>query len=189
MSNANIILELLDEIQPKKYCDDCLSSELKMEPRQQVNQICRGLETQRKLIRQKGVCDSCNKRNKITNLIGLGASVMPSTKVLRESPTVYMGVSPKAELDIEKIRTQVVRICRQVWSDKKSEAPPHSISVVINSLRNENLLPSHQANMMLTLCNLRNAYVYENMELGSRETTIASTAWEIVSDWWSKLPK
>lgn len=186
MNNADIILELLDEIQPKKYCDDCLSSELKIEPRQQVNQICRGLETQRKLIRQKGVCDSCKKRNKITNLIG---SVIPPTKVLRESPTVYMGVSPKAELDIEKIRTQVVRICRQVWSDKKSGAPPHSISVVINSLRNENLLPSHQANMMLTLCNLRNAYIYESVELGNRETTIAANAWEIVSEWWSKFKK
>jgi hypothetical protein len=41
--------------------------------------------------------------------------------------------------------------------------------------------------MMLTLCNLRNVYVYENMELGFREIDIAINALSIIKEWWSNL--
>ncbi len=92
---------------------------------------------------------------------------------MQESQATYVTVPSggTTAINIEQVRTQVVRICRQIWSKQKSESPPHSISAVINTLRNENLLPSHQANMMLTLCNLRNAYVYEGIEMGHREMT------------------
>jgi len=40
---------------------------------------------------------------------------------------------------------------------------------------------------MLTLCNLRNVYVYENMQLGHREIDIATNALNIIQEWWSNL--
>ena len=73
MSNTDLIIELLEKIHPGKYCDDCLSNEINIFPRQQVNQICRSLEKQSKLIRQTGLCLSCDK-NKIVNLIQLNHS-------------------------------------------------------------------------------------------------------------------
>ena len=51
------------------------------------------------------------------------------------------------------------------------------------------MLPSHQANMMLTLCNLRNVYVYENVSMGRKEMDIAVNAYGIVEEWWSKFGK
>jgi len=43
--------------------------------------------------------------------------------------------------------------------------------------------------MMQTICGLRNLYVYENMELGQREMTIARNAWDIILEWWNKKAK
>ncbi len=191
MSNAALILELLDEIKPNRYCDDCLSRDLSIQPRQQVNQICRRLEGQGKIVREMGVCDSC-KKYKTTSFIYATATSLPTMETIVSRKTYTSDIAaPKSEVepDIEKLRTQVVHICHQIWSDLKPETPPHSISVVINTLKNDDLLPSHQANMMLTLCNLRNAYVYESIELGIRETTIASNAWDIIHDWWIKYKK
>ncbi len=41
MINREKILQFLRNDQSHHYCDDCLSSLLKIYPRQQVNQICR----------------------------------------------------------------------------------------------------------------------------------------------------
>ena len=49
----------------KGYCDDCLSLILRITPRQQVNQICRKLQYQGLIVREKGVCLS-NPQFKIT---------------------------------------------------------------------------------------------------------------------------
>jgi len=38
--------------------------------------------------------------------------------------------------------------------------------------------------MILTLCELRNGYVYESLELGDREIEIATNAMKIIEDWW-----
>ena len=37
---------------------------------------------------------------------------------------------------------------------------------------------------MLTLCNLRNVYVYERMQLGLREMSTAVNARELMVEWW-----
>lgn len=50
------------------YCDDCLSNELHIIPRQQVNQICRVLEDNRKISRIESTCRIC-KKFKISNFI------------------------------------------------------------------------------------------------------------------------
>ena len=89
--------------------------------------------------------------------------------------------------DIEQARTEIVRMCHDIWKEHMHDAPPHSISLVINTLKNDSVLPPHQANMMLTLCNLRNVYVYENMQLGLREVNIAENALSIIQEWWSSV--
>ena len=174
MTNANSILELLDDIFPNAYCDDCLSSELDIQPRQQVNQIGRRLQSMGKTVRQRGVCSSCKKIKTINEIIRADLASQPirDSKILRESQATYdvsVGTPIVQHFDIEHALTEIVRMCHNVWNEHKHDFPPHSISLVINTLKSENILPSHQANMMLTLCNLRNVYVYENMQLGLRE--------------------
>ncbi|MCX6821999.1 MAG: hypothetical protein NTW30_04445 [Candidatus Aenigmarchaeota archaeon] len=50
------------------YCDDCLSNKLQIKPRQQINQICRNLENDRKISRIKSTCYIC-KNFKISNFV------------------------------------------------------------------------------------------------------------------------
>lgn len=190
MANTDLILEVLDEISPNGYCDDCLSRELGIQPRQQVNRLGNRLFVDGKILRKKESCLSC-KKLKITNSIS--KATLPSQGIIAKpgrEDTILQTTSPRSTqtqpIDIENIRTQIVRICHRLWDSNKKESPPRNISVIINTLRSDNLLPSHQANMMLTVCNLRNVYVYENMELGQRELEITKNAWAIIGEWWSK---
>src|SRR3954471_3295520 len=66
MNQRDLILELLDDISPEAYCDDCISAELDIQPRQQVNQVCRSLEATRQIQRTRSPCRKCGK-TKITN--------------------------------------------------------------------------------------------------------------------------
>ena len=85
---------------------------------------------------------------------------------------------------MEKTRTDIVHICRALWQGSQVGDAPRSISALINQLRNSGVIPNHEANMMLTLCNLRNVHVYEELTLGPRETAIAVNAESIVAEWW-----
>ena len=89
------------------------------------------------------------------------------------------------DFDVEHARTEIVQICHQLWNVHNKDAAPRSISALIISLRNDNLLPTLQANMMQTLCGLRNMYVYENIKLGSIETDICKNALSIIHEWWT----
>ena len=91
------------------------------------------------------------------------------------------------DIDIEKIRTQIVHICQEVSKQVKLDSPlPRGIAGIINVLKDEKLVPRHQANMMLTLCGLRNVYVWDGVRLGPHERAVASAAWDIVKEWWDK---
>jgi hypothetical protein len=177
MSSGTLILELLDDVKPEARCDDCLSDELAIRPRQTVNQLCRLLAAENRIARSKAKCVACGKQ-KICN------SASSATSNLDSSPKSKREI--EARFDIEKCRTEVVRICNELWRAKKSDGPPRSISQLINTLRNDGLLPSHPANMMLTLCGLRNVYVYEGLEFSEREVVIAKAAHEVLRDWWTK---
>ena len=52
----------------KKVCDDCLSDELLIHPRQQVNQICNRLAKKGSIKREGDMCDVC-KKDKLVNSI------------------------------------------------------------------------------------------------------------------------
>ena len=69
MSNSMKILDFLKNNKGRQYCDDCLSEDLKIRPRQQVNQICRKLSESRYIFRYEGTCSKCSKINKLVNSI------------------------------------------------------------------------------------------------------------------------
>lgn len=192
MSNSDNILELLEEIRPKAYCDDCLSHELKIKPRQQVNQICRKLANENKIKRTKATCDGCLKEKLVnqsnTQDIKKGEKKLSKTKlyycfnyVPGQYHYEYAFNSPE---EIELCRSSIVKICKALWINKISDRAPRSISAIINFLKEKNIIPIHQANMMLTICGLRNAIVYEDVKIGEEELEIARNAWKIIEKWW-----
>ncbi|MBP7795104.1 MAG: hypothetical protein KA087_05465 [Candidatus Saccharicenans sp.] len=188
MSNSEMILELLGDIYPARYCDDCLSKELSIRPRQQVNQICRKLEGKGKLVRQDGLCEKCKKEKK-TNTLKRNIQIAPITRhsQVKESNVSYGLRRSYEDTDaIEGLRSGIVKICRQIWSKNKSEEAPRSVSKMINILKEDGLVPFLQASMMLTICSLRNAYLYENAKMSQKEMAIASNAWDIILEWWKK---
>lgn len=177
MNNTEIILEYLEDIHPKVACDDCISSQVGVRPRQQVHQICTRLSSSGSIARTRGVCSSCC-RHKLVNSLTLPREAPPGEET--EEP------APEEPIDLEKRRNEVVRICHALWRSAKGVPPPRSISKVICQLREEGHLPGHQANMMLTLCNLRNVYVYcaRDVRFGPNEWLVAQGAWAIVQEWW-----
>ena len=189
MSHAYDVLELLENISPSGRCDDCLSEELHIRPRQTINLICRPLHAAGKIERFKAACATCGKVKLVNSLaspskygtIGASTSKIQAASVL--SPT------PAPVLDVEKIRTGIVHICRSLWQETKTEEWPRSLAAVIGQLRKDGVIPNHQANFMLTLSNLRNVHVYEDIELGASEMSVAIGASQVVSKWWqSRLP-
>jgi hypothetical protein len=189
MVRSTDILELLGDIQPQGYCDDCLSEVLEIRPRQAVNQLCRVLSSNQRLIRGNGECGRCGRR-KITNVASdakgrdvEGKSATPGTS----SGSANLSDTSR-QLDIEAARTEIVRVCRRIWQQSKKGDPPRSLSILINQLRRgrDGALPTHQANMMLTICGLRNAHVYEDLALSGEERAIAANALTIIRNWWKR---
>ncbi|MDD8019992.1 MAG: hypothetical protein PHU81_02245 [Acidobacteriota bacterium] len=84
MTNIEKILEFLSQ-NNEGYCDDCLSRESGIGPRQQVNSVCRSLAMKGKILRPKALCCSCLKNKKV-NKLNLGSSylVEPKNKISTE---------------------------------------------------------------------------------------------------------
>ncbi len=184
MSNTLDLLELLENISPSGRCDDCLSTELGIQPRQTVNIICRRFREAKKIERFKASCSLCGKVKLINTLASPSSYGTIDTKKRKASTESTSKTEPAPPIDVEKTRTDIVHICRKLWQRTQTSEWPRSISAVIGQLRSNGEIPNHQANMMLTLCNLRNVHVYEDIELGRREMTIAVNAAGIVTDWW-----
>ncbi len=185
MAQKDEILELLDDIKPKALCDDCLSAELSIHPRQAVNLVCRGLNASKAITRIKTECDRCGVAKIVNGFVtgpirASAPTQLKSRARIVKGGTANVGVS----FDVEKARTDIVRICRALWREQSEGEPSRGLAALINQLRNEAVLPNHQANMMLTICNLRNIHVYEGFELTSRELTIAIQAKTIIDEWW-----
>ena len=84
MSNRDKIMNYLRTKKEEKYCDDCLSSILKIYPRQQINQICRNLSDRGYIRRKKGLCSNCSK-HKIVNFLKTPDNIISSWKILQNS--------------------------------------------------------------------------------------------------------
>ena len=66
MYNWERILSFLQGRPADSFCDDCLSNELKMRPRQQVYQNAERLAAERKISRGEGVCSACRRSKKVS---------------------------------------------------------------------------------------------------------------------------
>jgi len=181
MSAKVEILELLEAVHPEGRCDDCLSTELNIKPRQSVNIVCRPLHAAGKITRMKDACSLCGKVKLVNTLTTAG--VIRQVEPRSAEPRRQVGRAP--EIDIERARTDIVRMCRAIWQRSQSGEAPRSISAVILQLRTVGALPQHHANLMLTLCNLRNVHVYEDFRLGPHENAIAFHASAALSEWWA----
>jgi hypothetical protein len=69
MTNVERIIKYLSGQQDQAFCDDCLSSLLKIKPRQAVNQACNKLNLKGNITRRKSTCSSCSDF-KLVNTIG-----------------------------------------------------------------------------------------------------------------------
>jgi hypothetical protein len=113
MSNAETILEFLDERFSTGVCDDCISRETRVEPRQQVNQICRQLEQRRTIARYIERCAVCGHTKRV-NIIRRGASATEvatpakAPQAAGEVSTVYQ----VAAVSIEALWKHLDRFCR-----------------------------------------------------------------------------
>ncbi len=86
-------------------------------------------------------------------------------------------------LSIEDAWRYVDRFSRALWNKRMDGEQPASLAEVIMILRDEQVLPAHEANMMHTIRSLRNMVVHENVRFGEHENTIARAAWQIIRQW------
>ena len=184
--NAKLeILELLEGIRPDGRCDDCLSSELNIKPRQSVNLACRPLAAEGRITRIKAECSLCDKV-KLTNTM---VSAIDFRRVEPRTSSLKAPASTAKVIDIERARTEIVRVCRALWQETQTAEAPRSISAVIGQLRNAGCIPYLQASLMFTLCALRNVSVYEGTELSADEQAVAQHAAAAIGSWWQTRPK
>lgn len=177
------IQEFLENIKPDTRCDDCLSKELGIEPRQQVNQICRPLSEQGLLARGRGVCTRCGKAKLVNaTLERLNAPIAPTaTRANAE-------VGPQHGFDLEHARNDLVRICYTIWRATQDAEIPRNISATINQLRSSDDIPFVTASLMLTVCAIRNAAVYSDWRPSSNEFEVARHAVAAIDAWWAANP-
>lgn len=175
MSNRELILDYLGEVFPGKICDDCLSEELDIYPRQQVNQICRRFVDEGNIGRNQEICSSCHKSKLVNSIV-----VKPS---LSKDTFTKTRVSPRLEVNLYEVRRKILSACQNLWKTKFNQTPSASLPAMVNELKQYEIIPPHQANMMLTLNGLRNSFEHDGLELGEEEVLIANNAWKIVDRW------
>lgn len=67
---ARKVLHRLEALRPDGRCDDCLSVELDIVPRQAVNMVCRPLQASGVTARRKAVCSRCGRTKLVNALVG-----------------------------------------------------------------------------------------------------------------------
>ena len=95
MTYKQDILELLQAVRPDGRCDDCLSDELGIKPRQAVNMACRPLHESGTTTRLKAVCSRCGKDKLVNTLAAPNdfqrvtrAAAPPAPAVLPSRPDI-----------------------------------------------------------------------------------------------------
>jgi len=166
-SSLERIAEALEPNQ-EGVCDDCLSIAADVTPRQQVNQICRGLAERRVIDRSQRVCSVCG-RQKLVNLPLQQASQVAGPAKVQEVPAL-----------LDQHRRQIIAILNSI---ENQSAKGEGLAARIGRLRELGKLPSSVACMMLTLNSLRNLVVYQEFEPGRHELAVIEAAWAAIEDW------
>lgn len=140
MSNKIRILNFLKERDGDKYCDDCLSTILKIYPRQQVNQICRTLFSANLIYREKGLCSNCSKY-KIVNWVvvenrEVKAEVPSQNKYTKKRMVSTIRLSP------DEFENRVKEYLEKTFKRKFSKKP---LQVGLNKFHNFDLVSDDDA--------------------------------------------
>ncbi len=101
----------------------------------------------------------------------------------KKKKTSRRPASTPASLGIEETWRYVDRFCRALWNRRMNGEQPASLAEIITVLRDEGLLPAHEASMMHNIRSLRNMLVHENVRFGEDEKAIARAAWQIIGRW------
>lgn len=111
MTNADTILKFLEGT--NGCCDDCIAAETRIEPRQQVNQICRRMEP-RQITRRQDRCARCG-RMKTVNVIHVNAPQPRVAALSRTSgPTTSRDPHVRAKLICGKLELNDVELVRRL---------------------------------------------------------------------------
>ena len=191
MSTTDRVIRYLKSNPARGGCDDCLARKTGIRPLREVTDACRRLAAEGTLVRKKGKCPLGDHTRVLNTLAPKIASRRSGRlKPPRASRPAAGGGRTRAPappasatLGIEEAWRYVDRFCRALWVKHLDAEPPISLAESITTLRNEEFLPAHEANMMHTIRALRNLVVHENLDFGDHEKAIARAAWEIVRAW------
>ncbi len=202
MSYTDRVLQYLRSKSAQGGCDDCLARKTGIRARPKVAEACRRLADEGTVVRKKGKCP-LGDHSRVLNTLARKAAPLRSGRAKagpasrskaasasRRAPgggrmrTAAPPASPP--LGIEGSWRYVDRFCRALWVKHLKSEPPSSLAEMITTLRDRELIPTHEANMMHTIRSLRNLVVHENLDFGEHETAIARGAWEIVRAWAEK---
>lgn len=177
MTSEDKVLDSLGKQGPGSgVCDDCLAVIAGVQPRQQINQICRRLHAEGRIVRQSGVCSAGNHgREKILNFAAGTGSKEPPPGPIR-APTL------REQTDIlSDWLSEGTVFLNRVENVSRSSEPN---AARISRLRREGLVSSSLAEKMLHLNSFRNRVVHERRALGAAEWEVAlSYIRECESEW------
>ena len=190
MSNTDRVLKYLRSKPARGGCDYCLARKTGIRARPKVTEACRRLAAEGTLVRKKGKCP-LGGHTRVLNTLAQATSrrrgrpkAGPASRRATGGGRTRTPAPPaSAALGIEGAWRYVDRFCRALWVKHLKSEPPTSLAELITTLRDRELLPAHEANMMHTIRALRNLVVHENLDFGDHETAIARAAWEIVRAW------
>ena len=195
MTNKEAILEFLEANSSDGYCDDCLSERLKIQPRQQVNQLCNALTSQGRLARAKGGCAGCGG-HKLCNTLSTrdGGSLGEARTALYSrtygaeevaaSVPVHAGETEPDPLRVIVHNWQrVLWFCRSLWQEKNGSACTLGLANLIDELGNAGLLRRHETIMMHTIRLLRNECLYDGFAVRPLDAQVSAAALDVIATW------
>ena len=176
------ITEVLER-QQQGVCDDCLSIAADVTPRQQVNQICRGLSDRGVISRSRKVCPVCNVLKLVNHPPLTHAVVEKASRPAGISAELGAPKTADTAARLDQLRREMVAMLISVESESSKGI---GFSARITRARESGKLPSSVACMMQTLNSLRNLVVYEQFLPGPHETAVIDEAWNTIADWRKK---
>ncbi|OQB27224.1 MAG: hypothetical protein BWY10_01517 [Chloroflexi bacterium ADurb.Bin180] len=194
MTNKESILEFLEANAPGGYCDDCLSEQLHIEPRQQVNQLCNGLAHQMRLARAKANCVGCGRNktcNTLTAVPGEMLGELKATLYRRTSDALEVETPVSMEMRLEQDPSKaivanwqrVLWFCRSLWEEKHGSECTLGLADLIDELGDMGVLRRHEAIMMHTIRLLRNECLYDGFAVRPLDARVSCAALKVIASW------
>jgi hypothetical protein len=168
MTNADKVIDHLRNQNPGSgLCDDCLAVTVDVHPRQQINQICRRLQSEGRIARRNGICSRGNHgREKVLNFAAETGTNVPAPSEPDEGPPA---LREQTHILSDWLSEGTEFLSRVENVSRSSE----SNAARISRLRREGLIPSSLADKMLHLNSFRNQVVKERKALDADEWKLA----------------